>query len=222
MPRTFKQFMTAGAHGVAWLVVIFGIAALAFGVVVPRIGGATPYTVLTGSMKPHYPPGTLIVSKPIDTGDLKIGDVVTYQLESGKPEVVTHRIVGMGFTVAGDPQFITQGDNNSIADAKPVQPQQIRGKLWYAIPLLGRVSVAIHSNTRELMVYVIAGALALFAAWQIFASGHDKKEKARVEREAAEAAQAAEAAAASQPRGRHSLMESAVSVVRHSTPEYSI
>ena len=48
-----------------WLVLLTAAAALAAAVAVPRLTGATPYTVTTGSMRPGYPPGALVVVKPL-------------------------------------------------------------------------------------------------------------------------------------------------------------
>ena len=89
------------ALNVGWRVAVIGVltlmvGALAAAVVVPRLAGATPFTVLTSSMRPHYPPGTLVVVRPVDTDLLRVGDVVTYQLHSGERDVVTHRIVAVG------------------------------------------------------------------------------------------------------------------------------
>src|SRR5690606_27056120 len=42
---------------VTWAVILVLLAMLTVTVLVPRIAGATPYTVLTGSMQPHLPPG---------------------------------------------------------------------------------------------------------------------------------------------------------------------
>ena len=77
----------------AWLVVGASLAALVVGVLLPRMAGATPYTVLTGSMTPNLPPGTLVVVRPVDAGTIGTDSVITYQLASGEPEVVTHRVV---------------------------------------------------------------------------------------------------------------------------------
>jgi signal peptidase len=72
------------------------VALALVGVVAPLVLGATPYTVLTGSMRPTYPPGTMVVVRPVDVERVAPGDVVTYQLASGRPEVVTHRVVAVG------------------------------------------------------------------------------------------------------------------------------
>ncbi len=82
--------------------------------------GSTPYTVLTSSMEPTYPPGTLIVVKPQDADSLRVGDAITFQWESGKPDVVTHRIIAVQRTAKGELRFTTQGDANSSPDPRPV------------------------------------------------------------------------------------------------------
>jgi len=83
-------------RAVSWVVLLGATALVTLAVLVPRVAGATPYTVLTGSMSPAYPPGTLVVVRPVDLADVRVGDVVTYQLRSGEPAVATHRVVGVG------------------------------------------------------------------------------------------------------------------------------
>ncbi|MCB1280791.1 MAG: signal peptidase I, partial [Salinibacterium sp.] len=73
--------------GLLALVLLIG----AMAIVVRAVTGSTPMTILSGSMTPTYPIGTLIIVKPVDPDTLAIGDTITYQIESGKPEVVTHR-----------------------------------------------------------------------------------------------------------------------------------
>lgn len=70
---------------VSWALLLGVLAILLSTVVVPRLTGSTPFTVLTGSMQPTYPPGTLIVVKPQDAAQLQAGDAITYQIESGSP-----------------------------------------------------------------------------------------------------------------------------------------
>ena len=77
----------------ALLVLVIALAALV--IVIPKVAGAIPMTVLTSSMEPGLPPGTLIIVKPIDPAALAINDVATYQIESGKRGVITHRIVAI-------------------------------------------------------------------------------------------------------------------------------
>jgi len=160
---------------VAWLVILGVAAILVIAVGIPRITGATPYTVLTGSMRPHYPPGTLVVVKPVDVQDLRIGDVITYQLESGEPAVVTHRIVGTSVSLKGGSTFITRGDANGVVDAEPVMAVQVRGKVWYSVPYLGYVNNVLTGRQRQTAVYIVAGVLLVYAGYMFTGSVRDRR-----------------------------------------------
>ena len=138
-------------------------------IVIPAISGATPMTILTSSMIPTYPPGTLIIVKPIDAEDIGIGDPITYQLESGKPEVVTHRVISVS-TTDGELSFITKGDNNGEPDPAAVQPIQVRGTVWYSVPYIGYANTIVNGNNRAWIVPVCAVALFGYAGY-MFASG---------------------------------------------------
>ena len=67
----------------SWLLLLAMLAVLGALVVAPRLTGSTAYTVLTGSMQPGLPPGTLIVSRPASPSELRAGDVITFQPVSG-------------------------------------------------------------------------------------------------------------------------------------------
>lgn len=146
------------AVSAAVLLLVLGLALLV--VVVPRATGAIPLTVLTSSMKPGLPPGTLIIVRPVDPAELATNDVVTYQIESGKPGVITHRIIGLSIAASGERTFVLQGDNNSQPDAAVVLGEQVRGRLWYSVPLLGYLNTLV---TTEVKSWVApAGAVLLF------------------------------------------------------------
>ncbi len=76
---------SGGSWVACWLVILAVVAMLAVAVAIPRLGGGTPYTILTGSMEPNYPPGTLVVAKPAEPSDIRIGDVITFQLGRASP-----------------------------------------------------------------------------------------------------------------------------------------
>lgn len=160
---------------VTWLLLLLLVGILLAAIVVPKVGDAQPYTVLTSSMKQKYPPGTLIVVRKVDASTLSIGDVVTYQIRSGEPGVITHRIVGFTFDQQGNRLLTTQGDAVPVPDERPVQAAQVRGKLWYSIPYLGYVNNWITGSTRLIVVYVIAGGLILYAVLQFAGSVRDRR-----------------------------------------------
>ncbi|WP_336793969.1 signal peptidase I [Gordonia malaquae] len=158
----------------SWTLLCAAVALLAALVVVPRLTGSTAYTVLTGSMEPTYPPGTLIVVKPTPGADLKAGDVITFQPKSGDPSVTTHRIVSIVYDASGVRKFITKGDANNATD-EPIIEEQVRGRLLYSVPKLGYLNNVMSGNTRSIAVFLIAGGLGLYALWMWISSIRDRK-----------------------------------------------
>lgn len=136
-------------------------------IVVPKATGSIPLTVLTQSMDPKLPPGTMLVVRPTPISDIKVGDVVTYQITSGQPAVISHRVISITSTSDGQRTFTLKGDNNAKADANPVKPVQIRGVLWYSIPKLGWVNQFVNGYARSWIIPALAGALFVYAAIMI-------------------------------------------------------
>ena len=153
------------AVSAAVLALVAGLAALV--IVVPLVAGGTALTVLTSSMEPKYPAGTLIVTKPTPVDEIRVGDVLTYQIRSGSPAVISHRVITRSISTDGTTSFITQGDNNSDPDSEPVRAVQAKGTLWYAIPLLGWVNNAISGESRGILVPLVAGSLFAYAGWLV-------------------------------------------------------
>ncbi|MHA6694235.1 signal peptidase I [Homoserinimonas sp. A520] len=164
-------------------------------IVVPAVTGSTPMTVLTGSMEPTYPPGTLVIVKPIDAQDIRIGDPITYQIKSGETAVVTHRVISISHLTNGERSFTTKGDANGAADAVPVQPVQLKGKVWYSVPWIGYVNNLFNGQSRALIIPAIAIALFIYAGYMVasgIAAGAKKRRLAREQERDRELARADE------------------------------
>ncbi|MCC9146150.1 MULTISPECIES: signal peptidase I [unclassified Arthrobacter] len=117
-------------------------------IVIPLVTGSQTFSVLTSSMAPHYAPGTFLVVKPTPFEELRTGDVITYQIESGSSAVITHRINSIGTAQDGERTLFTKGDNNAIVDPEPVREVQVRGKLFYAVPFIGFAANALGNSDR--------------------------------------------------------------------------
>jgi signal peptidase len=160
---------------VTWAVIVIGVGLVATTVLVPRLGGATPYTVLTGSMRPEFPPGTLVVVKPVPIEQIGVGDVITYQLRSGKPDVVTHRVLSIGDNRRYGRVLQLKGDANNTADQAWVIDKQVRGRLWYAVPFVGRFTNVLTGHQREVAVWLIGAALLGYAALMFAGAFRDRR-----------------------------------------------
>ena len=173
MPKPLRVASTV--LSAALLTVAIGIALVT--IVIPKLMGAAPYTVLTGSMRPAMAPGDLAIVDPVDTADIRIGDVITYQLVPGEPEVLTHRVVRINATSGGQRTFVTQGDANTHSDAEPVIEAQVRGKVAYSVPLIGHVNSAINSQTRSRALVLGVGTLIVYGVWQIGSEARSRRQR---------------------------------------------
>ena len=189
-PKGVLYYLGMGISGGLFALVML-VGALV--IVVPAIAGAMPLTVLTSSMEPSLPPGTLIVVKPIETDNIVRGDVITYQIESGKAGVITHRVTAITNSSDGTRTFTLKGDNNDIADELQVLPVQVQGKLWYSVPWIGYVSNFVNGDSKSWLVPIIAIGLFVYAGFMIMSgiiagARQRKRRRARAERDAERAA----------------------------------
>lgn len=136
------------------VVLAVALAALLAGV---RLFGLTPYCVLSGSMEPAYPTGSLIYVRRCEAADVRVGDAITFVLNEDL-ELATHRVVAID---AGQRQFTTQGDANETPDGTPVLFENLVGKPVFAIPYLGYVSHWIAHPPGRYLTLAAAAALAL-------------------------------------------------------------
>ncbi len=151
MPRTSARpnadITLARAIGrvVATVATTLAVVALGITMIAPWLLGGKSLVVETGSMRPAIAPGDLAVIRKVDSpGDLRIGDVITYQATTHDPDglavkhFVTHRIFALGAS-GSDVRITTQGDANSAPD-EPISFADVRGKFWYAVPGVGRAA----------------------------------------------------------------------------------
>ncbi len=181
---TETQSRARGLLGAIGTGLSFGLLALValvaiLTIVVPAAVGGRALTVLTSSMEPVYPAGTLVVVKPTPPSEIRIGDVLTYQLRSGEDVLVTHRVTEITSTTDGERLFVTKGDANDLADADPVMEVQVVGTVMYAIPYLGWANTAVNGDARALILPIIIGALLVYALWMVISHFRDKAKARR-------------------------------------------
>lgn len=81
----------------------------------PQTGKYRVMTVLTGSMRPSFPEGSLIVQTPLPVRRVQVGDVITYRIPMDDRRIVTHRVVEI-VEPGQFPVIRTQGDANNTPD----------------------------------------------------------------------------------------------------------
>lgn len=132
------------------------VAALVIAFAGVRLIGLTPYAVLSGSMEPELPVGSLIYVRAVDPSEVVVGDAITFKLESGT--LVTHEVYEIDsaareFKTHGIANVDSQG--NISPDAAPVPWSSLIGTVVACVPLLGYVNAFVTQPPGVFMV--IAG-----------------------------------------------------------------
>ena len=127
---------------------------------VPQVMGYSILQVLTGSMEPTIPEGSMLLIQQTEPDTLQPGDIISFfspdPLLDGA--LNTHRIqevLNGGDTL----EFITKGDANFLEDQQPVSARQVVGKVIFISPMLGKF-VRLISNP---LVFCLAVLLPLAA-----------------------------------------------------------
>lgn len=157
MKKTARIILKSLNTLIVAMIVLFAV--LLVGV---RAVGFKLFTVLSGSMEPAYPTGSLIYVKETDPSTLEAGDVITYHLSGNT--TATHRIVEVLPDETGDGilRFRTKGDANEDVDPQPVSSDKLIGKPVFMIPYLGYVANYIQAPPGSYAMFGIGGALLLF------------------------------------------------------------
>ena len=130
------QTIKKTANILSTLAVILALA-LVLLLVAPRVFGVHVFTVLSGSMEPAYPVGSMIYVKSVDPFQLKDGDVISFLLDENT--IATHRITGIVPDEEDESviRFRTKGDANDAEDGSLVHCRNVVGTPIFTIPKLG-------------------------------------------------------------------------------------
>lgn len=139
--------------------------------VAPTFVGVQPYSILTASMTPTIPAGSLVyVNQSLDIEQFRPNDVIAFT-EEGANFPIVHRVQSVG-----DGYYITKGDANSASETIPFS--QVLGKEIYHIPHLGNI-LSWALQYKMLFVCIVLGTAALVFIFSSIAGRQaDKKRRA--------------------------------------------
>ena len=122
------------------------------------------FTVVSGSMKPEYEIGDVLISKVVDPEDVKVGDTISYLGNQGDfaNKVITHQVVEIEQDVDGNYYFHTKGLANLIEDPI-VSEEQLYGVVIYRSVILSFIYKII-SNTVGLFIFIVIPLLYLIGS----------------------------------------------------------
>lgn len=109
------------------LLVVASCAPVAFA----RLGGYEVYNVVSGSMEPEIPVGSLIYVEKAEPEEILSGEVIAFW--SGQ-SVVVHRVLENHRT---EREFITKGDANAAEDLYGAKYSSLIGRMAFRLPMAG-------------------------------------------------------------------------------------
>ena len=159
LARAFRGVL----DGLMMLVIVGALVLL----LAPRLLGANLLVVLSQSMEPAIPMGSIVVSQPNTAADeIKVGDVITFNAmgPNGDPALITHRVV----EVLGDGsgiRFRTQGDAVEDPDMALVSSSSLVGRVWFSLPLAGYMIAFIRTPVGYLVLIGLPALLLILSEW---------------------------------------------------------
>jgi signal peptidase I len=130
------------------------------------IKGTLPFMPIFGSsMEPTLQSGSLLMIKPINPGDIKVGDIIIYNVPEmvreyyGYPAVVSHRVIDIRTTPSLG--FRTKGDNTG-EDPFTIRPMDVRGTVGKQIPYIGLPLLFFQSQQGLIFVVIALALLTIF------------------------------------------------------------
>lgn len=135
----------------------------------PRLFNYHIYSVISGSMEPALPVGSLVYIKVMKAEEMQSGDIIAYYGARDQASIITHRVVENRVVMG---EFITKGDANKAEDMNPIPYGNYIGKVVRSIPHMGMAAELFTSREGKMAAGgVIAAALLL----QLLATLADRK-----------------------------------------------
>lgn len=135
------------ATGITILIVVIG---LCLPITLPRILGFEVYEVVSGSMEPEIPVGSVLYVKAVDPAEIAEDEVIAYQDVDG---VVAHRVVHNRTSLG---EMVTKGDANNVEDRAPIPYESIVGRVEMHIPYMGMFMALYASAVGKLYLLLTA------------------------------------------------------------------
>jgi signal peptidase len=140
------------------VIVIALLSPILICLVAPFFVGGFFSVIMSGSMEPAIPVGSIVVVKKVNPEDVKVGDVIAF--ETGESRTM-HRVIDK-VVEDGSFHFKTQGDANEDPDPWIVKPEDVSGALLLTIPYYGYL-LHFAGTPLGLVLFILVPAIILIA-----------------------------------------------------------
>lgn len=156
--------------GAAGTLVILCVIVLCSLLVLPEVFGCRMYHVVSGSMEPALPVGSLIYVRAVQPEEIEAEEIIAFYGSREDTGIITHRVV-QNQVVSGT--FRTKGDANEREDPLPVPYESFIGRVTASIPYMGAVLTCLtarYGKTAAVCAVVLGVLLNLIGS-------HEEKRK---------------------------------------------
>jgi len=140
------------------LIIIALLSPILICLVAPLLFGGFFSVIMSGSMEPTIPVGSIVIVKKVNPEDVKVDDVIAFQ--TGESRTI-HRVVEK-VVENGSFYFRTKGDANEDPDPWIVKPQDVKGALLLTIPYYGYI-IYFARTPLGLALFILVPAIILIA-----------------------------------------------------------
>jgi signal peptidase len=120
--------------------------------------------VITGSMVPTIPVGSMVVTEQVPAGSLHAGDILVFPKPTNTSEVVVHRIAALSTGAGGSVVARTRGDANRAIDPWVIS-QSVHVMVQRAVYIVPALGTAVEVGRNVLVALVPALLLVALVAW---------------------------------------------------------
>jgi signal peptidase len=171
-----KRNPLAGGLRLIGTILLVLIVLLCVPIAIPNYMGYQVYTVISGSMEPAIPVGSLVYVRQEEPENILADDVIAFYGAGADGAITTHRVVE-NHVVSGE--FVTKGDANDSNDINPIPYANLIGKVAFTIPYLGAAAEILVEDRGKM---IAAGVILFAVILHLIASLLDKlSERARDE-----------------------------------------
>lgn len=157
------------------------LVALLLTLALPVAFGCRSLVVMSGSMEPTVPTGSVVVVKSIPGAAIAVGDVISFHPPEDTARIVTHRVLAVT-EQDGKVAVETRGDANTGSEKWSIDPAGTVGRVVFHIPYLGYLLAPLRGPGPRLALVVVPAVL--LAALLVYDIWHPRRRLGRPERAA--------------------------------------
>lgn len=175
-----KMTLPGKFFNILGILIILAAVVACLGLTVPHYAGIEPYVIVSGSMEPEIPVGSMVYAAETEPDELEPGDIIVFYpgseiagvssddaeaaadeeaaQKAAKKTPVTHRVVKNNVKKG---KLTTKGDANTQNDQQAVLYENVIGKVIFHLPTLGFVATTFATPIGKLAaaMVILAGFL---------------------------------------------------------------